>query len=151
MKIDVLRYNDTGHATLSVVRINGKFECYSLEDGHRDVKEYGETRIPNGTYTVKLRTEGGHHEKYLKKFPEFHEGMLHVTDVPKFEWILIHIGNFPKDTKGCLLTAEQPGIDKESVIGSTNAYKKLYKKVLEAIKKEPVTITYTQIYYEQDN
>lgn len=147
MKIYVERFNDTGDATLSIVLIDGKFECYGLEDEHRDIKVFSETRVPNGTYTVKLRTEGGHHAKYSLKFPDLHEGMLHVTEVPNFKWILIHIGNTDEDTAGCLLVGTLPA-SRATISRSTVAYKKFYKKVLEAIKKEPVTITYTQLYYE---
>lgn len=141
MKIDVLRYNDTGNATLSIIRIDGKFECYGLEDQHQDVKVMHETRIPNGTYTIKLRTEGTTHLKYIKRYPKFHEGMLHLQDVPNFTWILIHQGNTDEDTSGCLLVGTLPA-SRSTIKDSTTAYKKFYKKVLEAIKKEPVTITY---------
>ena len=37
-------------------------------------KVYGETRIPAGTYKLKLRTEGGYHQKYSKRFPDIHRG-----------------------------------------------------------------------------
>lgn len=146
MNIDILRYSDNGRGTLSVVRINGTFQCYMLEDTHREVKIPKETRIPNGNYKIQLRTLGGHHEKYLLKFPEFHEGMLQVMEVPGFTDILHHIGNTIEDTEGCGLTGSLPsGID--SVSGSTNAYIPYYKKVLQAIKIEPVNVTYSQIYF----
>lgn len=146
MKIDVLRFNDTGDATLSIIRIDGKFECYGLEDEHRDVKVMGETRIPNGTYTIKLRTEGRLHNKYKLRYPDFHEGMLHLQDVPNFTWILIHQGVNDEHTGGCLLVGRLPASD-STIKDSGKAYTKFYKKVLDAIKKEPVTITYTQVYY----
>ena len=144
MNISVIRYNDTGDATLSLVLIDNKFECYGLEDEERTTKVYAETRIPNGNYKIQLREYGGHHERYSEKF-DFHEGMLQVMDVPKFTDILIHIGNTDEDTAGCLLVGTLPG-SKETISRSTDAYKAFYKKVLAAIKTEPVNITYTQIY-----
>jgi len=146
MKIDVLRYNDNGRATLSIIRVDGLFECYGLEDERREVKIMGKTRIPNGTYTIKLRKEGKSHEKYAKLF-KFHEGMIHVQDVPNFTWILIHKGNTDEDTAGCLLLGRLPASD-GTIKDSATAYVKFYKKAVEAIRKEPVTITYSQIYYE---
>src|SRR5688500_19899161 len=98
MKLTVLRFYDNGKSTSGLLFIDGKFECYTLEDEHRDVKLKGETRIPCRQYDLGLRTEGGHHEKYSKKFPKDHVGMLHVLDVPNFQYILIHIGNTEGDT-----------------------------------------------------
>ena len=71
-------------------RCKRTFLAYTLEDEYRSEKKYGETRIPNGTYKLALRKTGGYHQKYSKRFPDIHVGMLHVTDVPNFEYILIH-------------------------------------------------------------
>jgi hypothetical protein len=144
MKITVSRFYDDGQATSGLLFIDGKFECYSLEDQHRDKKVKGDTRIPNGEYKIGLRAEGSHHELYKKKFKE-HIGMLHVLNVPNFEYILIHIGNTEADTAGCLLVGNQ--ISKEGkLLFSTEAYLNMYKKVSKALsKKETVTIKYTDL------
>jgi hypothetical protein len=143
MKLVVVRYLDDSNSTLGLLYVDGKFECYTLEDEKRDKKVMAETRIPEGDYNIKLRTEGGHHDKYTKQFPE-HIGMLHVTNVPGFEWILIHIGNTEKDTAGCLLVGEDP--NGMTIASSTNAYKKLYNKVAPVLKQgEKVTIKYVDI------
>lgn len=143
------RYSSQSRTTLGALHINGEFQCYTLEDRYREEKVMGETRIPAGTYKVVLRTEGGHHAKYSEKFPEFHEGMLHVIDVPNFKWILIHIGNSELDTMGCLLVGDYANnnkLQKGGLTHSTNAYKDMYKKVLAAIKRnEPVTIQYIDL------
>jgi len=144
MRLTVYRYYDDGNCTLGVLNIDGKFESYTLEDEERTVKVWGETRIPEGTYKIGLRTEGGHHARYSNKFPNMHLGMLHVLDVPNFEYILIHIGNTDDDTAGCLLVGE--GVRKGAILKSTVAYQKMYIKVARAIQRgEPVTITYKDI------
>ena len=109
MKLTVLRYNSQDDFTQGLLFIDGKFECHTIEDEQRTVKVYSETAIPNGTYEVKLRTEGKFHQNYSSKFPLFHKGMLHVTNVPNFEYILIHIGNDDDDTAGCLLVGRGAG------------------------------------------
>ncbi len=126
---------------MGLLFIDGEFECYTLEDEHRDEKVRGETRIPKGTYTVTFRNVGGFDARYKKKFPEMHKGMLWVRNVPNFEYILIHLGNTDENTAGCLLVGESA---KEGFIGgSGNAYKKMYPKVADALSKgEEVTITY---------
>lgn len=140
MKLTVLRYNSQDDFTQGLLFIDGKFECHTIEDEQRTVKVWGETAIPNGTYEVKLRTEGTFHTKYKTKFPLFHKGMLHVTNVPGFEYILIHIGNDDDDTAGCLLVGR--GANYDSIIESTIAYENLYNKVVSALEKGKVFIEY---------
>lgn len=140
MKLKVVRLKDNGNTTIGALYINGKFECWTLEDEHRTVKVFGETRIPEGDYQIKLRTVGGHHNRYSNKF-DFHKGMLHLQDVPNFKWILIHIGNTDDDTAGCLLVGKD--LYETSIGNSTGAYKQMYQKVIKAFeRKEPVNITY---------
>ena len=127
-----------------------KFLAYTLEDEYRGEKIYGETRIPNGIYQLGLRTVGGYNQKYSKRFPDIHIGMLHVLDVPGFEYILIHCGNTDEHTAGCLLVGdsqENNQITKDGFIGkSTQAYKRIYPRIAEAINcGEKVTITYRTI------
>lgn len=128
MKLTVLRYNSQDDFTQGLLFIDGKFECHTIEDEQRTVKVWGETAIPNGTYEVKLRTEGKFHQNYSSKFKLFHKGMLHVTNVPNFEYILIHIGNDDDDSAGCLLVGR--GANHDSIIESTIAYESMYKKVI---------------------
>ena len=67
--------------------------------------------MPAGTYKIELRKEGGggFHNKYKKKYGSLHKGMLHVTNVPNFEYILIHTGNSDEHTAGCLLLGDSQG------------------------------------------
>ena len=129
---------------MGLLFIDGKFECYTLEDEYRDEKVRGETRIPKGTYTITFRSVGGFDARYKKKFPKMHKGMLWVRNVPNFEYILIHIGNADENTAGCLLVGKST---KAGFIGeSTQAYKQMYPKVANALLKgEDVTITYHDI------
>jgi hypothetical protein len=103
-----------------------------------------ETRIPAGSYKVELRTTGGFNARYKKKFPDIHQGMLHVQDVPGFEYILIHIGNTDENTAGCLLvgTGARSGEGDMSIQSSRVAYKNLYSKVVEAAKQNDLEIEY---------
>lgn len=145
MRILVKRFTSDDDTTLSTIWIDNKFQCFGLEDEYREEKVAKETRIPQGMYKVALRTFGGFHIKYSKRFPIFHEGMLEVVDVPGFTDILIHIGNDDDDTEGCLLVGQSAIGDRGNMtIGnSTGAYREMYQKVLKAIKKgDLVTIQY---------
>ena len=163
MKLEVIRFSSGTDSTngilLEVIEqgndIDGlwqqkKFLAYTLEDEQRDKKVLGETRIPDGDYKLGLRKVGGYHARYTKRFPHIHIGMLHVLDVPGFEYILIHCGNTDEHTAGCLLVGdsqENNQIVTNGFIGkSTQAYKRIYPRIAEALEcGEEVTITYKTI------
>ena len=152
MELEVIRISSGSDSTNGILldKTNNEFLAYTLEDKYRDEKKYGETRIPEGTYKLGLRKVGGYHTKYSKRFSDIHIGMLHVLDVPNFEYILIHCGNTDEHTAGCLLVGdsqENNQITKDGFIGkSTQAYKRIYPRIAEAIDcGETVTITYKTI------
>ena len=163
MNLEVIRFSSGTDSTNGILfetiqqgnEIDGifkqtKFLAYTLEDEYRSEKVFGETRIPDGTYKLGLRKVGGYHAKYSKRFPHIHIGMLHVLDVPGFEYILIHCGNTDEHTAGCLLVGdsqENNQITKDGFIGkSTQAYKRIYPRIAEAIDcGEGVAITYKTI------
>lgn len=150
MKLEVLRYSSEKDSTLGALFdvTNGrKFLCYTLEDEYREEKVMHETRIPAGTYEITLRTWGGFHERYSKRFPKIHQGMLWIREVPNFEYILIHCGNDDDDTSGCLLVGDTQTSNvngSDGFVGSsTLAYKQIYPYIANAIKEgEEVSITY---------
>ena len=152
MELEVIRFSSGTDSTNGILidKTNNKFLAYTLEDEYRDEKKYGETRIPEGTYSLGLRKVGGYHAKYSQRFDSIHIGMLHVLDVPGFEYILIHCGNTDEHTAGCLLVGdsqENNQIKKDGFRGkSTHAYKRIYPRIAEAIDcGETVTITYKTI------
>ena len=148
--IEVLRYSSGVDSTLGILSENGpegrEFLAYTLEDEFREEKVSAETRIPEGTYDVKLRTTGGFHSRYATKFGDWHKGMLHVQDVPGFEYILIHTGNTDEHTMGCLLVADSStqNITKDGFIGaSVSAYKRIYPSLAQwLLDGNILTITY---------
>ena len=149
MKLEVVRFSSQNDSTLGLLFdvTNGrKFLCFTLEDEDRETKVMSETRIPAGIYDLKLRTVGGFHGRYTKKYGAFHKGMIHVQNVPNFRYILWHTGNTDEHTAGCLLLGDtsQQNISKEGFIGgSTSAYKRVYPLVANAIASgESVKVKY---------
>ena len=83
--------------------------CDTLEPTYRDLskeaKVRGKTAIPYGRYRIKF----AYSQKFRKQMP-------YLLDVPKFIGIMIHSGNTPRDTKGCILVGQNPeGIHTEFV------------------------------------
>ena len=135
MRVVVKRFADNGNATLSAFFIDGKFQCFGVEDEERENKLSGETRVLEGIYDLVLRSEGGFHERYKVKFADIHKGMICITNAPdykiitpkmSFQYVLIHVGNTEKDTDACYLP--NTSVDSNSFTGggSVSAYKKIY-------------------------
>lgn len=94
--LTLTRTNLTPLSTIGELDINGEFFCYTLEDPVRPVKIFGETAIPAGTYKGIINMSN----RFKKRMPL-------LLDVPGFEGIRIHTGNFPKDTLGCILVGQE--------------------------------------------
>ena len=105
--------------TIGTLDVDGHAECYILEDPERDIKIFGETCIPLGTYVVTI----DYSERFKRRLP-------HLLDVPAFTGIRIHPGNSAIDTSGCLL----PGMEKyaDSLGHSVIAFDHLFGQLLMA-------------------
>jgi hypothetical protein len=146
VKLTVKRTKSNANETLGQLYIDDISECDTLEDEYREVKVKGETRIPAGVYKLKIREFGGFHEKYKKRFPKFHEGMIEICDIPGFTDVLIHCGNYDEDTMGCLLLGQANiGPGGYSLTNSSLTYEAFYKKVIRRLKVSGGTIEYIDL------
>jgi hypothetical protein len=134
------RVLETPNSTGGALYHGDKFLCFTIEDGHRYIKEYGVTRIPEGRYKIARRTEGKFYANYNSKWG--HRFVPHLLDVPGFEYILIHTGNSTANTKGCILLNQKLGHDRNGFFGldSVLAYKAFYDYI-EAINPDEISIT----------
>lgn len=158
MELEVLRFSSQKDSTngllFNITDGKREFICYTLEDEHREKKVKHDTRIPQGTYKITLRTWGGFHSKYSRRFADVHIGMLEIANVPGFTDILIHGGNTDEDTSGCLLVGNSQKSNIQTSNGfigeSIEAYLDLYKMVRETLlNKKPITIKFTD--YDKPN
>lgn len=134
MEIVVTRDTRSIKTTTGKLYINGEFECYTLEDVDRGLKQnmpideikkrklYGDTCIPEGRYEV-----------IITYSPLFKKAMPLLLNVPGYEAIRIHPGNTDKDTLGCILLGSERS--KDFVANSRIAFDKFYKKFEAAITK----------------
>jgi hypothetical protein len=121
MQVTLHRTIATDKSTIGELFVDGVFECFTLEDVVRDVKIFGETAIPAGTYEV-----------ILNHSPRFGKIMPRLLEVPNFTGILIHKGNTPENTHGCILVGKDRTEDR--ILHSTEAYNTLFTKLWDAIK-----------------
>ncbi len=116
MKLYLKRIHKTEHSTIGELYIDGKFQCYTLEDVEREVKIKNETAIPKGTYKIVIT----YSNRFKKQLPL-------LLNVPNFEGIRIHSGNTNHNTEGCILIGQTRSND---FIGSSrNAFNELFKKI----------------------
>ena len=133
MKLELIRDTFTEQATTGRLLIDGKFQCFILEDVVRPdgaPKVHGKTAIPYGTYGVVITMSA----RFKRLLPL-------LVNVPNFAGIRIHPGNTSADTEGCLLPGETRGPN--AVYSSRVAFGKLFKCLQQAkggitieIKKE---------------
>jgi hypothetical protein len=140
MELLLDRTSRTLESTIGVLYVDGKHECFVLEDTDRGLQQYmpldqimrlkvkGKTAIPAGRYEVLIT--------YSNRFKQ---QMPVLVNVPGYEGIRIHPGNTAADTEGCLL----PGLNKSvnTVTASKKAYSNFYIKLDAALKKQKVYIT----------
>jgi len=134
MELQLKREIFTDISTIGSLTIDGKFECYILEDKDRGinntltleqilrVKVYGKTAIPYGRYEVDWTMSA--------RFKVFMPILLNVVG---YSGIRIHKGNTEIDSLGCLLCGTRKLSNR--ITESTIATNKLYAKI-EAAKKQ---------------
>jgi hypothetical protein len=147
MKWILQRFSDNRQSTLGLLYKVGAltpFFSYTLEDEFRESKKTGETRVPAMTYNLILqKTETPKTLQYRKKYPWF---IFHIMleNVPGFVGVYLHIGNNEDDTDGCILlgdSADNNTLGPGTISQSTNAFRRFYGQVFEAISKgEIVTL-----------
>lgn len=108
MTLTLFRRWRDGDATIGELFVGDQAErfAFTLEDRvHGGPKIPGRTAIPAGKYGIVLHNS-----------PRFQQEMPLLCDVPGFEGVLIHAGNTPKDTEGCILVGygRQPAAITES-------------------------------------
>lgn len=123
MNMELVRKHQSGICTIGELSIEGKFQCYILEDVVREVpgmpveqwKIAGKTAIPTGDYEVIITLSN-----------RFKRDLPLLKDVPGFAGIRIHPGNTAEDTEGCLLPGTHRSADSTSVLHSRVAFDDLF-------------------------
>lgn len=143
MRLKLVRSALKDKYTIGHLYVNGAYVCDTLElplryNGVKNVQ--GKTCIPYGVYEISMNkvspTFGG--QEFYKTYAN--GGRLpRIEKVPGRDGILIHVGNYPSSTKGCVLV----GLNKEvgQVLYSKETFKKLYRMMYGAVlSNDPITI-----------
>lgn len=146
MELSLHRKWLTELTSISELLVNGKpfsNPIYVLEDTDRGlhssmrlsqikaVKIAGRTAIPTGRYQILLTWS-----------PKYKKNVYQVMNVPGYEGIRIHSGNYHQDTEGCLL----PGLSKaRDFVGNSKAAVQVLESIFSKVQstKEEIFITIT--------
>jgi hypothetical protein len=128
MKIRVERQIFDDESTIGELLVDGAHECYVLEDKVREVpdkpveewKVAHLSAIPYGVYKLIIN----HSQRFNRDLPL-------LLNVPGFQGVRLHPGNYAGDTEGCLLVGRTRGAD--FVGESRAAFGLLYPKIKAAI------------------
>lgn len=94
-----------------------EFLCYTLELPYYSNKK-GVSSIPVGLYKCRWRDS-----------PKFGRS-IELLNVPNRKYILIHIGNKPSDTQGCILVGEERFPNDNMLLLSKRARDNLHKSLI---------------------
>jgi hypothetical protein len=132
-KLTLNRRIFTQHSTIGELLIDGKWQCWTLEDVVRKGEKIpGHTAIPEG-----------HYEVILSPSNRFKRLMPYLLNVPNFTGIMIHPGNTDADTHGCILVGQTRNTD---FIGASKlAFNALYAVLTDLLALDRVFITVTHI------
>jgi hypothetical protein len=119
MKITIRRDLKSALSTQGELLLDDEHFCFTLEP---PVKLDGSKprAIPEGTFPLTIRWSD-----------EFGKHMPHVENVPGFTAIEQHVGNYPRDTKGCTLVAQVRGPQPDFIAGSLKAWIQLMARYME--------------------
>lgn len=90
--------------------------------------EHNVSCIPAGSYSC----EYTNHPK--------HGWVFQVMDVPDRDEILLHVGNFPRNTEGCILLGQNVAVTGDSIEHSSAAFK-VFMKMLEGVEQFTLVVS----------
>lgn len=139
MKLRLERLWPKAEYTVGRLYIDGELFCNTLEDKVADVNRNGEldgterkvpgkTAIPYGTYKI-----------FYGWSPRFGRNLPRLLNVTAFDGILIHPGNTPEDSAGCILVGRNTEVGR---LTQSRLYSDELNKRIDIAQRrgEPITI-----------
>lgn len=127
MELTLNRTSFDAESTQGSLSIDGSFQCYTLELPNVDGKPG--SCIPQGRYKVGLAPSPkfmakGESDSWVQTYAD---QMPHLEGIPGRSLIMIHWGNDPGDTEGCILVGQNESVD--DLENSRAAFSDLWNKI----------------------
>lgn len=132
MDISLIRTTFLSDRTIGALHINDRLFCDTMEPA-RSRKIYG--LIPQGEYTITLNVQS---PRFLQSatYKSINARLPRLLNVQGRDGILIHPGNYPEDTKGCILVGQlAPSTNLQN---SRNTFFQLYRLMQQASSRGEV-------------
>ena len=136
---------------ISNLYVDGEYFCDVLEDTDRGlrsdmteaeiakIKVHGRTAIPTGRYPVSINITSPRFSQ-VKMYKEIGGRLPRLGSVPGYAGVLIHVGNTPLGTDGCLLVGKNKKVG--MVVDSRETFFELYDLLKAAnARNEKIYIT----------
>jgi len=117
----LIRDTFTDKSVIGKLYCNAEFIAHTLELAWRD-NEKSVSCVPEGVYGCRVRLA---RESSSRDYVH-----LLVQDVPSRSYILFHRGNYPSDTRGCILTGTHRAQSPDKILESTIAHAYLMNYIL---------------------
>ena len=125
MELTLNRTSFDEKSTQGSLSIDGALQCYTLELPNVDGKPG--SCIPEGRYRIVLAPSPKFMASSDPWVQQFANRMPHLENIPDRSLIMIHWGNDPKDTEGCILVGKDPGVD--HIGSSRDAFSALWYEI----------------------
>jgi hypothetical protein len=133
VKANLLLIRDT-FTSISVIGklyCNGEFIAHTLELAWKD-NQKSISCIPKGEYKCRVRLA---RESATRDYVH-----LLVQDVPNRSYILFHRGNYPSDSRGCILTGTHRAQTPDKILASKIAHSYMMDYLLENQLSESINL-----------
>lgn len=141
LTVKVKRLYKKDQYTIGKMYINGEYFCDTLEDKDRgltsdmdliaikQIKVYGETAIPTGTYEIDMETVSPKFKNRSWALP-YRGKVPRLVDVKGFDGVLIHVANKASELAGCIAVGNNKAVGQ--VLNSSATFHKLMVQLLDA-------------------
>ena len=131
-KLLLIRDTFTDKSVLGKLYCNSEFIAHTLELPWKDNKK-SISCIPKGNYKCSVR--------YRNQSAVYDYVHLLVEGVPNRSYILFHRGNYPSDTKGCILTGTHRALVPDKIFESKIAHTYLMSYIFENELNKKISLT----------
>ena len=128
----LIRDEFTDKSTLGKLYCNAEFIAHTLELAWKD-NEKSVSCVPAGEYKCRVRLA---RESATRDYVH-----LLVEDVPNRSYILFHRGNYPSDSRGCILTGTHRAQSPDKILESKVAHSYLMDYILSNELSEEIKLT----------